>query len=103
MLGDLIIPEIVVPGQPVSKKNSKGQSYWRKLKNGRKVLRDKPVTYYSPAYREYIKYAVQALAVWKTNQDRKMVDDLLPIYFKVNVQFLFFYWPCFSGVWHPWH
>jgi hypothetical protein len=78
-------------GKPVSKKNSKGLSYWRfDKKNNRKILRDKPVPYYSDAYKEYTTYAVQALAIWKNKQPQN-IRELLPINFKVNVQFLFFY------------
>lgn len=83
-----IILKFTIPGQPIPKKNGKGLSFFYKDKMGRKILRPKPVPYYTKQYTEWVKDAVQACAIFKNNMTIKGFD--FPIMHTINLMMLFF-------------
>lgn len=58
--------KIVLPGDVPVKKNTMGQM-WHRIdkKTGRKIPLDKPIKYYKPAYKEWIKEQVVRVELWK--------------------------------------
>lgn len=59
--------KIVIPGQPVIKKNSTGKLwFYTDKKTGNKIPLPKPRTYYGKSYQKWAKRAVETLTVWKS-------------------------------------
>jgi len=80
-----ILPlKIVIPGDPIVKKNSAKLSIYTK-KNGRLIPRKTPIHYYSKAYKEWARIAIQTCAVLKT----KYPDGTFPITEQMNMKCLF--------------
>lgn len=78
--------KLSIPGIPRVKKNNATTSYRVKNKNGGYTYLDKPIHYYTDAYKEWVRGAVQMLAVYKTHHP----EIKFPIADKMNLKCLFF-------------
>ena len=79
--------KIIIPGEPYVKKNGAKHSMFYKDRNGRKVPRDIPVTYYTEPYKEWAKKAIIACGDFKTKHHQ---DYNFPLQGKYNLKCLFF-------------
>ena len=80
--------KIVIPGNAISKKNSKKTSlYYKDKRTGRLRELSKPMTYYSKPYTEWVKSAIQACAVAKTKHPHLQ----FPLTGRYIVKMLFFF------------
>lgn len=64
--------KIVIPGQPMVKKNNMQKLWFRKDKQGRKIPLSRPVLYYTGAYKEWGKKFVEKLIIWKSENFKKV-------------------------------
>lgn len=78
--------KIIIPGMAIVKKNSVRHSFFYKDKSGRAIPRTAPVTYYSPAYKEWAKVAIQHCINWKSRN----TSIQFPIQAQVNLAVKFF-------------
>jgi len=78
--------KLTIPGCPIVKKNSSTTSYRVKNKNGGYNYLDRPIHYYTDAYKDWVRGAVQVLAVYKTHHP----EIKFPIQDKMNLKCLFF-------------
>ena len=91
--------KLVIPGNAIVKKNTTGQLWFRTVKDGglvRKIPLAVPIVYYSEAYQNWAKQAVQTLGVFKSNlflSNGKLPDEnilRLPISEPIIVTYVFF-------------
>jgi len=78
--------KIVVPGNPIIKKNTSKTSLFQKDKFGRRTVRAIPVHYYTKVYKEWARNAIQSCAVFKT----KHPEISFPITEQLNMKCLFY-------------
>ena len=79
--------KIIIPGNPIVKKNSEHVSLFYKDKHGRKIPRDQPIKFPSKAYKEWARIAVQTCATYKT----KHTDWDFPIQEQMNMKCIFYF------------
>ncbi len=79
--------KIVIPGNAITKKNSKKTSMFTKTKGGRIIPLKRPITYYSKQYNEWSKAAVQACAIARNNHH----EITFPITARIILRCLFFF------------
>jgi len=79
--------QFTIIGEPIVKKNSARHSMFYKNRNGMKVPREQPITYYNDAYKEWAKDAVIAC----TNLRTKLHTEYnFPLEGKYNLKCLFY-------------
>ena len=78
--------QIIIKGCPIVKKNNAKTSLFSKDKTGRRIARETPIHYYTEAYKEWAKGAIQTCMVYKT----KNKHIKFPITEKMNLKCLFF-------------
>jgi len=79
--------KITILGEPYVKKNGVRHSMFYKDRNGRKVPREHPVTYYSEPYKEWAKKAIIACGDFKTKHH---AEYEFPLDGKYNLKCLFY-------------
>src|SRR5690554_3825632 len=77
---------ITLPGNLPIKKNSSKTTFFQKVKGGGKKLRQTPIHYYQPEWKEYAKSAIQRLAVYKTHHP----EIEFPIRKQINLRCLIY-------------
>lgn len=81
--------KLVVPGVPIVKKNTKKMALYRTDKHGRKIPLDRPATYYSTAYTEWAKGAIQKCINLRRELENKGIP--MPIQDQINLKCHFYF------------
>lgn len=88
--------KLIFPGEARVKKNSMTVSYIYKDKTGKLRIRMTadgrftPVTYYTSAYKEWAKDAIQACIVYKSKHQLQLPNFPLPLVGRYNLKCLFY-------------
>jgi len=77
---------IIIPQQPIVKKNTSKTAFTQKSKNGTLTMRTKPIHYYTQAYKDWAMNAVKACSDYKNLH----TNICFPIDIKMNLKCWFF-------------
>jgi len=80
------IIHLIIPGQPIVKKNTAKTSFTQKSRNGERKMRTTPVHYYTDAYKAWAREAVLKCSDFKNSNSQIQ----FPIVEKMNMKCWFF-------------